>query len=394
MADEQAIGVALDAYLADRTVADALRAWARDHELIVSVPDTPWRRSGGTGAQLVSLDLLRYSNDRMGAYRQSVIVKVCAKGDYSAEPQRHKAAWEANPEFSKKYLVGQPYDSVVLPDGRSMMFQEANFDVGLTCTLGELSVAYQAAGCRRAFSLILQEWNVPLGFQQKTLNVDEYLKLELRHAMSPGRSAYEWVKNAHLLHGDRYFPHPAAGESSRDLPNPIRIASEFFGLKDFQVTYFAGYSHGDLHLDNLVVSRTVAEGPDLDVMQFIDLSGFAEDAPLARDVVTLALSCVFRSLRDGLEGAQREELVNFLVDGVEGSCPGLPIPLRDTLAEVMYVSSLFLQGGELWHAQYLLSLLAHALVYTSYENVGESGRRWFFYLAARAAESFLALSGI
>ncbi|MET8449204.1 hypothetical protein [Streptomyces sp. NPDC005209] len=391
MVDEQATDTTLDAYFNDRVVTAALRVWARDLGLIISIPASPWRRRGGTGAQLTSVDLFQRLPGRFNVSPQSVIVKVCAKGEYSAEPQQHKLAGEARPEFSKRHFAEQPYDPVELPDGRSIMFQEPNFDVGSTATLGELPVAYQALGCRRAFSLILQEWNDSLSVRQETLSVSQYLRVELRHAMSPGRSAYEWVKGAHLLQGGVRLSSSVIDGASEVLPNPIDLFADFSPMENVQVKYFAGFSHGDLHLDNLVISRQYAEPPRFDEMQFIDLSGFARGAPLARDVVTLTLSCVFRSLRAGLDFKQKQVLLDCLADGVPDAQLVLPAPLRDTLAEVSHVCLLFPQDRELWHAQYLLSLLAQALIYTSYENVGESGRRWFFCLAARAAKSFLSL---
>jgi hypothetical protein len=157
--------------------------------------------------------------------------------------------------------------------------------------------------------------------------------------------------------------------------------------------YLEGSTHGDLHLDNVIIPWPDDSAPNIEHLRFIDLSAFNDSAPLTRDIATLILSCVSRSMRSGLDADKHESLISLLTDHDGKSANCLPEPLVDTVMKISQAAD-FLPNHwkRKWHAQYLLSLQAQSLIYTSYDNVGEHSRRWFFRLAAHAAESFLDLS--
>jgi hypothetical protein len=43
----------------------------------------------------------------------------------------------------------------------------------------------------------------------------------------------------------------------------------------------------------------------------------------------------------------------------------------------------------IFHVQYLLSLVAQTIIYTSYSNVGLLGQHWYFALGVEAAKAFM-----
>ncbi len=47
-------------------------------------------------------------------------------------------------------------------------------------------------------------------------------------------------------------------------------------------------------------------------------------------------------------------------------------------------------SAEVWRAQYLFSLIAHGLVFTTYDNLGPKLREWFYRLAGHAAREVLS----
>ncbi|NEC92172.1 hypothetical protein [Streptomyces sp. SID12501] len=321
-------------------------------------------------------------------------MKISSKGEHSIEALLHKRAWQARPDFSKRHLVHQPYPPILMIDGRSIMFQETGSDFHSIHTLGELPERYQASGCKKATFLILREWNDLTNAQSRITTASEYLKMELRHSLSVGRSAYRWAKAANLLPSDAPFIRVNFRDRELNLPNPIQVATDDHRMQGIHLEYLEGLTHGDLHLDNAVVPWPISSGPRIEQLRFIDLSAFSDSAPLTRDIVTLLLSCVFRSMRSGLSQKQQESSIALLIDHDAKLKDYPPDSLVDTIAEIAQIAeALPKQWKQRWHAQYLLSLQAQSLTYTSYENVGERGRGFFFQLAAHAAEAFLESQG-
>ncbi|MFF4730164.1 hypothetical protein ACFY3M_33480 [Streptomyces mirabilis] len=166
-------------------------------------------------------------------------------------------------------------------------------------------------------------------------------------------------------------------------------------LPDPRIPVVHGLAHGDLHLHNaLVPLRRGTLCPD--AFRLIDLSTFADDAPLTRDVATLMLSVLAERAPTGLIDEHELALLRHVVDPrdayVARIVPELALLVDDVHSACTDVAS----GGwhALWSDQLLLSVLATALRFTTYEDLG-AARRWrFFRLAARAGGELLSRHGV
>ncbi|MEU8820483.1 hypothetical protein [Actinoplanes sp. NPDC048796] len=365
----------LDRYLNDPHVTRAVRAWARDQGFVATVPAAPWRRRGGSGALLVRLHIVVPAHERLSA---DLLVKVCSAGSPAREPANHQRAWRDSPVFATRHLFRQIYPPVALADGRVLMFLDSSSSLTAAVTLGQLPGAARLDGGVATIRLVLGDWNSPNSRERRTSSVEQFLAAELRGVLDRGRSAYTWARDAGLI------PDARAGDVRAGLPDLARrfqLTSELAGAVEF----LAGRSHGDLHVDNIIVSRTPDGELDFEGIRLIDLSAFDPRAPLSRDVAALLLSLIFPAVRSGA--------VPSLVDALTSAAPATATP-RTALERV--VNSVRLEAVKqvesrdqaMFHRQYLLSLIAQSVTYTSYDNAGEDGRLWYLRLGAAAAHAY------
>src|SRR5262249_28790466 len=149
--------------------------------------------------------------------------------------------------------------------------------------------------------------------------------------------------------------------------NPFALLDGRGSGADCRVQFIAGRTHGDLHEDNVLVSRV--EGvADAEGFRLVDLSTFEEAGPLSRDLAMLTVSALVRRVGD-LSHGQREALLHHLVgrttDG-NGDVPAEAIAFVDT---VRYDDRPDLAAAgfeENWSEQVLLSLVAAALLHLSF----------------------------
>jgi hypothetical protein len=382
----------LSTYLGDPTVARALRAWAHDHALTVATPSESWRRHGGSGALLARVRV----TDVAGDHRSSdLLLKVCSPGSPAGEAENHEKAWQLSPAFARHHLFRQVFPARVLRDGRVLMFLGSSDSLANDKTLGELPNHLLMDCATATIRLILEEWNVGAK-RWKSATVAELAWLELRGALDKGRSAYDWTRRAGFsVVGPSTDAPLHFGDRSGPLASLLRRGSE---IGRMNLRYVYGNTHGDLHLDNVIVPFMPDGVPDFERIRLIDLSGFSPSAPLTRDLATLLLSCVLRAIRAGITAAEASTLLDSLTS------------VRPTPGDSYRVHSLALSGAldvlyslrsaalahfevdvrPALHSQYLVSLIAQALIYTSYGNVGHEWQEWYFQLAVSAAEKFIA----
>jgi biotin carboxyl carrier protein len=370
----------LASYL-DARVARALREWADGLGGTVHLPSRRWRRKGYTGAELTAV-VLEAPEPPHG----KMIVKVCPAGQLARETGTHNLALAEAGTFAKRHLVRQLHARYPVGDGRFLMFQDIP-DGSLLASrpLSRLPGDQLAVAAGQIARALLTEWNGPDPKHRK-IGVPAYLKAESADALERGRSAWRWAATVGLLESDSdWIATPEDGEH-RPLPNPHRLA----GLaSDVTIDYVFGRSHGDLHMDNALVFWQQPEQPQPKNFHLIDLAAYSPEAPLTRDSVALMLSIISKDVPT-LPDDQQEALLDFVVTPAEQ----IPSTFKGTLGAAVwaiYEPGLRFAGSwrDEWRAQYLLSLLATALLYTSFESVGPRGRWWFFRLAARAGDEFL-----
>ncbi len=111
----------------------------------------------------------------------------------------------------------------------------------------------------------------------------------------------------------------------------------------------------------------------------------------------LMLSVVSKELP--MSPGQQDALIDFVVTprSPEQAPYALTRALRDAVWAIYERGRGWARGrgwGGEWRAQYLLSVLSTALLYTSFDRVRAEGQRWFFRLAARAGAAFLREQGV
>lgn len=376
----------------DASVAAALRKWAQGLGGTVRLPSQRWKSGGSTGAVLTAVFVGLPGPDGR-PMDQKWIVKVLPAG-MEQEAGRHQAAWHSNENFSEQHFVRQPvFYFPVVDDERFLMLQEVAGDLINYRPLNEESPELRAEVGAAVVRLMLQAWNGKRWPERPEISraiVANYLGWELRTKIG---EIEDWaVGNGLVSRGQEWIDGPG-----KRLPNPIGMVQTGLSVHRVIVDYIWGLTHGDLHQGNVLVPYSElmpgepVEAVSPSQIRLIDLAGFDPAAPLTRDLVTLSLSLAaveFGSER-GMDDS--EALLQTLLDGGVSGRPltGLAGRVRAVLSAVDSVPGSLL--GE-WRAQYLLSLLAGALAHTTYENVGDAGRRWFFTLAARAAAEFIGFA--
>jgi tetratricopeptide (TPR) repeat protein len=386
------VGDALAA-LFDTAVVAALRTAFGDR---LRQPYMRWQREGYSGAVLA-----RVLYTRPDGGDDHLILKVLPTAEEAGEPDQHDRARASAPDFADRHMVLQPFPPLDLPDGRRIMFQSVEEDLSNTDTLDKIRTADLPEACAALVRLLLVDWNGADGRQvlrRPAPTVAQYLRDELRDALSPGRTAYTWADSRHLLSPDDDCVEMPDEPEPRLLPNPVTALRPDSALGSATVENLIGHTHGDLHQGNVLVPlRGRLSRPDgRAALRLIDFSHYASDAPLSRDVVALVLSLCgdhLSSLEYGTRrGEAAEDLIELVLDPWREEPSGLlPQSLDASVRAVHRTCHDILPPShrEYWHRQYLLSVLAGALIHLSYVKHGEWGRWWFYRLAARAAHAAL-----
>ncbi|MFF5076097.1 hypothetical protein ACFY36_03530 [Actinoplanes sp. NPDC000266] len=364
----------LDRYLDDPQVTRAVRTWARDQNLLAEVPAAPWRRRGGSGALLARL---RIARSTPGQKPTDVLLKACSAGSPAREPANHQLAWRDSPDFADRHLFRQLYPPAVMDDGRVLMFLNSSESLTSAVTLGQLPSAALSNGCRATIRMVLDEWNSAATRQPRSSTVRQFLTGELRGVLNRDRSAYTWARGAGFI--------PDVHDGLDSMAHRFQLDEEL----STKVEFLAGRSHGDLHVDNVIVPVSPGGAFDFDDIRLIDLSAFDPMAPLSRDIAALLLSLIFPAVRGGALPSQDPSLADALTSEAPLSADhgtALERLLISVRSEAIGQIENRLHG--IFHRQYLLSLIAQSITYTSYDNAGESGRRSYLWLGATAAEAY------
>ncbi|MDX3753144.1 hypothetical protein [Streptomyces sp. AK08-02] len=325
---------------------------------------------------------------------RQLVLKVIPAGAPGREASAHAAALDAVDTFSKAHLVGQPYPPADLPGGKTVMFQEvAGGSLRDVAPAGSLPRQEQNQVVEAVVRGLLAEWNeaalrhaVPV-----RMTVSEFLHGELGDVWTGGGSLQAFGRDLRL-----FAPSPPwVYSDGMRLPNPyLLVKGGHPAFADPTVPVLRGLGHGDLHLDNILV-------PSLEkVVQphkylLIDLCTFSGEADLGRDVATLLLSALLPHVNhpQELPPDQRHALLRFVVDPDADHRADIVPGAATRVAAVRDTARAAMAGWEdPWDLQFLLSLTAAALRFTTYTKISEAGRTWFARLAAHAGGEVLARS--
>jgi hypothetical protein len=372
-----------------------MREWARETlRRQVRLSDPPWVRRGHTGAVLAVVEFVpdggpggRFPPD------DRLIVKIYPPGDLAAETGSHNLATEIDPDFARRHLVSQRYSRLPLGHRKFFSCQEIAFDLSEAYPLTDVACEHQPAVAACAAELVLVQWNKAEQTSQiRKQPARNYLLGELRGALESGHGTHAWARHARILNPAPRWIRIAADNSGRVLPNPAALADETSLLGARELTFLVGLSHGDLHADNILARVPRVGAPLLRDTRLVDLAAFEQEAPLSRDLATLILSLVREVVRTPMRPGEDAKLIDFVLDPESRAVTPQIAPYIVEAVRSVYGVHRKVQAKfqDLWHPQYLLSVLAQALIHTSYDNIRPDGRWWYFRLAAHAADRFTA----
>ncbi|MEV0230926.1 hypothetical protein [Nonomuraea sp. NPDC050786] len=367
----------------------ALESWAATGNYQISVNMPLWAKNGYTESRLLGLVIKAPA----GADERTskVVAKVCPPGPLSREAVQHRLAWDASPkDFRRSHLVKlKPHSPRLSDDGGYVLLQEvAGGSFTSMCQMAELTSPSEIiASFDEVLKGLLREWNGHGPDPYWDIDSGEYLRSELRSRFAANGKLRIWAKGRGLLRPEVRWIVFEGERTPSLLPNPLAmVAGDIVGQHNIQ--HLRGYTHGDLHMGNILIPRT-REG-DLLPNQFrlVDLTTFDNSAPLARDPAMLLLSIAARRIPK--DPHAQEELFDQIVCG-KGQHE-LFAPLTRKLYDV--------DGGALiaddfrddWLNQMPLSLMAAALFHCTFGNLDDRIRWWFFRLAARCGAEYLRLS--
>ncbi|TLQ41973.1 hypothetical protein [Streptomyces marianii] len=326
---------------------------------------------------------------------QQLVVKVICAGLPGTEAAAHTEALKAAEQFTRQHLVDQPHPSLDLPDGRTVMFQEVAGD-SLTDVFpaGALPHEERKPVIEAVVRGLLSDWNKDVlkdaGLEQTT--VSEFLRRELNDVWRRGGSLQAFGQELRVLDPAP----PWLYSDGMRLPNPyLLVEGGHSALTDPVITILRGLGHGDLHLDNVLVPRE-EKLVQPQAYRLIDLCTFSVSADLGRDVATLLLSALVPHVdhQQELPPDQRHALIRFIVDPDAAHRARIVPEAADLVATIRLAAREAMRGwGDPWERQFLLSLMATALRFTTYTKISEAGRTWFARLAAHAGGEVLARSG-
>ncbi|MGV9211494.1 hypothetical protein ACTFTM_06480 [Micromonospora sp. RB23] len=387
----------VDDLVRDSLVSKAVRSWAELNGGTVRAPQVPLRTHGYTNAFLFTIMFSRPAFAR-GNITEKFLVKAHARR--TDEQARHEQAWQSNPDFARRHLVRQLHPAQRVDDERILTFQELANDGRPVTTLDVLADEALLDSFRVVATAILNDWNRPpetsgrQGRPTDITTVGAYLRRELSLA-----GALDDVSQL----GARLGPFGLAGDwivmDGMVLPNPLRALADDSPIGARKIEYVYGFAHGDLHGGNIVIPLD-DDIPRPKKFRMVDLETFEDTAPLTRDLVCLLLTTLLRHVAppqaekgSGLPAAQATALIRKLLQpSANRRSPALPRVLDDLVDAADRIGRNAVLGGlgQEWQTQFRLSLIAQALVCTTFDNLSDDGRRWCFRLAAETyAKEFL-----
>ncbi|MBN0048413.1 hypothetical protein JS756_30790 [Streptomyces actuosus] len=371
----------------DEATSKRLRQWALDRNRVAEPASEQWEARGRTGAVLSTIIMRPLTENQGGP--EKLLVKICPPDSPANEAQRHRAAWEGSPEgFRERHLARLAADPLRLEDGRSLIIQRISRDLRRSPTLSSLPPSQRPDACAELADLVLTGWN-PEKLQLRTgVRAGDFLRAEVGDCLAEGRSAMVWLSSLGLDSEVALHTAPHIPSGGPLAPNPHHLLREGSALDRHRIDHLHGRTHGDLHLGNALVPLGPSGVPLWDEILLYDLGGFDATGPMNRDLVSMGLATVTDTV-GGLSDAAAHALLEFFLSPNDHDAP------QDQFMRPVWeihrrgTAKAGPEWSMEWHAEYLLTLAARALVHTSYDDAGQRGKLWFLRLAARALQLFM-----
>lgn len=339
--------------------------WLRANGFGATIPVPPWRGSDGYSGSALH-KMIVHTGDR----DEPVILKWTPSGGPNrGEPQRHRAVGE------RAHVVAQPFPALLTGEDATLMFQGIAGD-GVPCvSLGELPDEFKAPACAAVLAEILGRWN-SAGFKAETVRASEFLRGQL--TIATGGTIKAWARPAGLLDVD--VPWITLGTGTTVYPNPVLMASGRMPGHDPEFTAVLGRTHGDLHGLNVLIPLDYNGSPRVEEFWLIDLAGSEETGSIMRDPVQLMLSVAAAGI-GALSPQRRGDLIDAIVRSGGRTGPEVEFAVVSGVRSAVWPMA----GSGGGRTQYLLTVLALALWFTSFERLSPAARWWLVQLAAEAA---------
>jgi tetratricopeptide (TPR) repeat protein len=352
--------------------AAALRAEFARRNRTIRAESGDWCPKGYTGAKLA---VVRMGHDQADSrVLERCIAKVCPPTSGRPENARHAAALQHahKPSFVEDHLVAIAFEPVQCPGGETVIGQRiAGGNLKRLRTLSAVPPAQLRKVCLAVQASLLNDWTGPRYDVQVMQTVPQLLRCELREDFA------DWVVPPEV---DWIIT-----DEDGAMPNPLALLQDVRLAADAPAARLTGFSHGDLHFENVLVPYTSAGIASPNHFRLIDLSAFESDAPLTRDPATLLVSILAHKIGN-LDPVESEALLRYLIYP-EQQVPEAPSDLTaviDVLRDPRD-APFAVDWREIWDDQLQVSLLAEAMRHVTYDSVGPTGRWWCLRLAGLLA---------
>jgi hypothetical protein len=339
--------------------------------------------TGGTAAKVAIVD----RHDSLRKKSRKLVLKLdrVASDEFAltefalTEYARHFAATWTAQDFARRHLAELVNDPIRVGDGYWLTFQSIAGDLGefealsspLSGFLGQRDLSCDAASfgaiCQGIVRGVLADLagDPEIGY----FSVPEFLRMHLSYRLDPGKPLPELIRSS----TDEAF----ALLRDESLADGITVAAPI------------GTSHGDLHVENVLVRLRPQVQPD--DFRLIDLANYQESAPLGRDPAHLLMHMVNRSLQ-WLGHGQAEALREVLLDPASIRGDQLPPWLRHAITGIYQAGEEWIGPSGFrpdWRRDRPLSLyVATLMVYVRHTTRPED-RAWLLGFATDAARQFL-----
>jgi tetratricopeptide (TPR) repeat protein len=301
------------------------------------------------------------------------------------ESRRHQAALKEAPrEFRDRHLVGPAFAPVQCPDGALVLVQlKANGD-----PLGAVEVDQLAEACRAVWGELLAEWAGDR-YDSEQSTVAALLQSELDGSFRSDGWLREWAQGHGLLEPTFL----ELRDEEEPLPNPWHVFAEESATTQAEVHCLIGRAHGDLHGDNILVPVDNGQVRAAD-FRLIDLATYEARAPLSRDLATLLVSLCWQQI-GACSNHSRSAFLAYLERDhrdprLDRAMPG---DVREIIDALRGPAVEFAERNHwdpvLWHQQLRVSLLAQAMLHSTYTSGTPQARRWCLRLACRLTRILL-----
>ncbi|NQX10981.1 hypothetical protein HQQ80_05025 [Microbacteriaceae bacterium VKM Ac-2855] len=320
-----------------------------------------------------------------------LVLKLNPGAANSDEGERHSRALDADRKFAEAHLVELFCEPLPLSDGSGLILQQfAGGDRQVWQPLSSLTGKKDMTRSLATITTsIIKDWNDDV--RAKEAPPLEILGARVAKRTVPNGRIPTWLADEF---GEECVSATrlrfTASKGDRLLYNPLILARP--ENQDYRTIALVGNSHGDLHVENVLLPIMQQAQPDL--YRLIDLAHFDTDRSLSDDPANLLLSEIERAVASWPTGLSAS-LLDWIEERDDSRLPSELAAITDAWSSVEECGSrlaLERNYGSEWRTQFWLSICGSALVLSSRDRLAKDTRLWFFELASIAATQWILIS--